>query len=294
QTQTVTRYNYDAQNRLTQVVVDLSPGDNSIADGKTYSTAYTYDGTSKRIASITQGDGTTISFTYEQVGTSTVYRVKTYTDGEGKATTLTYTQTTDATPTSATANAAVLSTTDTQTTTQTYNLNTSALTGSGSGAWSGAALLDGVTPDASQASVRFDQNGNGFAVWQTDSAVYVRRYDKASNTWGTTLNLAANANSADSVQLGVDPAGNAIVTWYQWSGSGVVWAARYSASTNTWSSAQLIDANAGSFDMGVGAINAAGQAVVAWVQSDGTNYNLYARRYTGGSWQSIELLETLA
>jgi YD repeat-containing protein len=62
-TQTRTRYAYDASNRLASVTVDLSPADNSIADGKTFVTTYTYDGTSKRIAAITHSDGTTVSFT---------------------------------------------------------------------------------------------------------------------------------------------------------------------------------------------------------------------------------------
>jgi YD repeat-containing protein len=86
-TQTLTQYTYDGSNRLTQVKVDLSPADNSIVDGLTYNTTYTYDGTSTRVASITHGDTSTVSFTYELV--SSKYRVKTITDGEGKVTTFT-------------------------------------------------------------------------------------------------------------------------------------------------------------------------------------------------------------
>jgi YD repeat-containing protein len=64
-TLTRTRYTYDAQNRLSTVTVDLSPGDNSIADGKVYSTTYTYVGTSTLVASISESDGSRIDVTYD-------------------------------------------------------------------------------------------------------------------------------------------------------------------------------------------------------------------------------------
>ncbi|MFT3736037.1 MAG: hypothetical protein QM776_13595 [Rhodocyclaceae bacterium] len=63
QTLTRTRYGYDGSNRLSTVTVDLSPNDNSVADGKTYVTTYSYD-SSNRVVGITQTDGTQISFTY--------------------------------------------------------------------------------------------------------------------------------------------------------------------------------------------------------------------------------------
>src|SRR5450830_35110 len=72
-TTTRVHYTFDTSNRLSTVTVDLSPIDNAITDGKIYATTYTYDGTSNRVASITQSDGTSQAFTYVLVGTD--YRV---------------------------------------------------------------------------------------------------------------------------------------------------------------------------------------------------------------------------
>ncbi|SFQ11319.1 LysM peptidoglycan-binding domain-containing protein [Variovorax sp. 770b2] len=87
---TLTRvhYTYDASNRLASVTVDLSPEDNSVADNLKYVTTYTYDGTSKRIASVTQTDGTSLQFTYVQVGAD--YKVATVKDGAGNTTNYSY------------------------------------------------------------------------------------------------------------------------------------------------------------------------------------------------------------
>jgi YD repeat-containing protein len=85
---TTVRYAYDTRNRLSKVTVDLSPGDNTVADNKTYVTRYTYDGASKRVASVTQSDGTLLSFTYVQVGAA--YKVASVTDALGAVTRFAY------------------------------------------------------------------------------------------------------------------------------------------------------------------------------------------------------------
>src|SRR5215467_14113936 len=121
QTQIRTRYAYDASNRLITVTTDLSPEDASVADGKTYVVSYTYDGTSKRVASLTQTDGDNISLTYIQVGTD--WKVASFTDANG-TTSLSYTQGTGTTQVTESANSAVLSTT--VSTSTNFNLSSSA------------------------------------------------------------------------------------------------------------------------------------------------------------------------
>ncbi|HJX10076.1 MAG TPA: DUF6531 domain-containing protein, partial [Candidatus Binatia bacterium] len=154
QTQTLTRYYYDASNRLTQVVVDLSPADNSVSlsdgngdgmydsiAGQTYVTRYTYEGASRRIASIQQGDGTQVSFTYQLI--NGLYRVRTFVDAQGRITTFNY------------PGASVSE----------YTLNSAALT-TPVPAWASAVLLESSSTIAENPQVAFDQNGNGWAVWR--------------------------------------------------------------------------------------------------------------------------------
>ncbi len=65
-TQVRTSYVYDGSNRLTQVTTDLTP--ETTADSNTYVTTYTYDGASKRVATMTQSDGTKLTFAYVDLG----------------------------------------------------------------------------------------------------------------------------------------------------------------------------------------------------------------------------------
>ncbi|MFB9243518.1 hypothetical protein, partial [Massilia antarctica] len=87
-TQTSTRYTYDSSNRLASVTVDLSPDDNTVADGNVYTTSYTYDGTSRRIATITQTDGSVLAFTYLQVGSD--FKIASMSDAQGRVTRFAY------------------------------------------------------------------------------------------------------------------------------------------------------------------------------------------------------------
>ncbi|WP_158228928.1 FG-GAP-like repeat-containing protein [Chitinimonas sp. BJB300] len=84
-----THYQYDSANRLSEVRIDLSPDDNSIADGKVYTVKYTYDGASQRLAGLTQTDGSTLSFTYQEVSAGD-FRIASVTDGLGQVTRFAY------------------------------------------------------------------------------------------------------------------------------------------------------------------------------------------------------------
>ena len=88
-TLTRTRYTYDASNRLKTVMVDLSPENNSLEDSNVYTTTYTYHGSSNRVATISQTDGSSLAITYD--GSNRVQTLtQTVTSGESRVTGFAY------------------------------------------------------------------------------------------------------------------------------------------------------------------------------------------------------------
>lgn len=259
-TQTLTRYGYDTSNRLTSVTVDLTPTDNAVTDNKMYVTTYTYEGTSKRIATITQTDGTKLTFTYDSSG-----RVKTYTDALSQTTTLNYT---GGTGTAVTANAIP-----------------GALTNP---AWSVQSLRESLGVQTSDLQTAFDQNGNGMAVWSTASDVYVSTYTASSNTWSaaTVLDTGLTGTVRSRAHVSMSANGNALVTW---TNDYALYARRFSA--GSWGAVTLLlNTDANTSGSPIGAINNNGQAMVSFVANVlGTNppvANLYVARFNGTSWSA--------
>lgn len=83
------RYGYDAGNRLETVTVDLSPGDGAIADGNVYLTRYSYEGSSRRLSQVTQSDGSSLAFSYVDLGAGD-HRVASIRNALGEVTTFSY------------------------------------------------------------------------------------------------------------------------------------------------------------------------------------------------------------
>lgn len=306
QTQTLTRYYYDNLHRLKQVVVDLTPSDNATAlvdsnadgifetvDDQTYVTNYTYDGTSKRIASITQSDGTHVAFTYEQVeGT---FRVKTYSTsaagasgigtGEERVTTLNYSGA------GMTAEESVLSTTDTVTTTTNYPLNPTQFPPS----WSTPLVLDTLGVHVLDPQIVFDAQGNGLAVWAQGNDVYARRYTVATNTWGAAVTLDTGNHPTSAPSLSIDrETGDAIVAWGQYDGvTGRVATSRFTASTGSWSTATEITSwqGGGLSPQQVSTSISGHYAAVAWAQGTSSNRELFQVIYKHGVATEPQILE---
>ncbi|HEY9023260.1 MAG TPA: hypothetical protein VIP05_03090, partial [Burkholderiaceae bacterium] len=153
--QPVVTYGYDTSGRLATVTVDLTP-DGSTGDGNVYTTSYTYDGSSRRVQTVTQSDGTKLTFAYDASN-----RVYTITDALNNVTTYTYD----------TANLKTTVTANGQATVYAYNTS--------------GQLLSVTAPAVNGASpvTKFAYNANGELATATDAdgRVTTMGYDAAGN-----------------------------------------------------------------------------------------------------------------
>src|SRR3989338_2408818 len=167
--------------------------------------------------------------------------------------------------------------------------------------WQIAQLIETDDGNAVNPQIAIDGNNNAIAVWSqsdgTRNNIWSNRYTASTNTWGTAELLETdNAGDAYVPQIAIDGNNNAIVVWYQSDGVRTnLYSNRYTASTNTWGIAELIETdNVGNASSPQIAIDANNNAIVVWNQSDGTRDNIWSNRYTASTntWGAAELLET--
>ncbi len=153
--------------------------------------------------------------------------------------------------------------------------------------------------DAILPQVSFDGSGNAIAVWRQRYSIWANRFTAASSSWGVATPIEMSDTSrAYSPKVAVDASGNAIAVWSQYDGTLSklsIWANRFTAASNSWDVATLIETdNAEHANYPKIAVDASGNAIVVWVQSDGTRYNIWANRFTVGnsSWGVATPIET--
>ncbi|MDG5499607.1 Ig-like domain-containing protein [Marinobacter sp. BGYM27] len=132
--------------------------------------------------------------------------------------------------------------------------------------------------DAQQVAV--DAAGNALVVWVQSSSIYFSRYSAASSTWDGASLLETSTEIAGVPQVAFDGTGNALVVWAQSDGTAnSIYSNRYSAADDTWGGATLIEHSDEYATRPTVAFDADDNAVVMWVQSNGTYKGLYASRY---------------
>ncbi len=134
-----------------------------------------------------------------------------------------------------------------------------------------------------------DPSGNIAAIWMQDG-LRANSYTPGSG-WGTSQSISTGT---PYFNLAIDAIGNVTFVYLQSDGTrDNLWAMRYTSGSG-WGTAQLIETNnAGSVNMYYKiATDDTGNATVVWSQSDGTRDNLWANRFSAGSWGTAQLIET--
>lgn len=173
------------------------------------------------------------------------------------------------------------------------------------GTWGSAQLIE--TTNAGSAlgpDVAMDDAGNGIVVWSQDGNptatvlydIWANRYDAATGSWGSARLLESGTGQAGAARVAVSAAGEAMAVWYQESATGLasIWSNRFTA--GNWATAQVVDTDETAGHQAYFpdvAIDSNGNAMAVWHQSDGTRYNVWARRYVPGSgWIGEQTLES--
>lgn len=166
----------------------------------------------------------------------------------------------------------------------------------GSG-WGTATLIEAGAGAARYPQVAISPGGSAVVTWIQSDGTFDRawgnRYDVESG-WGTATVIQAEELSSNlhMVEVGVDPAGNAVVVWSESDGSAfTIRANRYDIKLG-WGTPAVIFALEGQSHVQV-AVDPAGNAVAVGLQWDGTRTNVWANRYVAGSgWGTATLIET--
>jgi hypothetical protein len=164
-----------------------------------------------------------------------------------------------------------------------------------SAGWATAALLDTQPGEegVNDLLVAFDSAGAATAVWtyvtdqqaSTPTDLFASRWTSSAG-WSPRARLEMSDNDdAGSVALGVDASGNAIAVWVQ-NADGTatgIWTSRYRASSGRWGMPTVVEDVDGFAFMPSFAVNEDGNGVAVWSQTDGTRYNIRARRFSPSS-----------
>ena len=142
--------------------------------------------------------------------------------------------------------------------------------------------------------------GDAIVVWLqpegNSDSVYVSRYDFAVDTWTTPAVVENLALPASDTRAVLDDNGNALVVWVQSDGvQPSIYAARYYDVLTDWGAPVLLESgDLGRVTEPHVALSKSGNAVAAWIQSDGIRDDVWAARFVvaSNSWDTAVKLDT--
>jgi hypothetical protein len=167
-----------------------------------------------------------------------------------------------------------------------------------SGEWDPQQTINDGGGEAFDPQISMGADGSAVAVWQqsdgTRYGIWSNRYTRLDG-WRTYAEpTETSTGDATNPQVAVDAQGNAIAVWVRSSGTRLdIWSNRYTPS-NGWGSAGRIETeDEGDARNPQVAVDAQGNTVAVWEQSEGTRLDVWSNRYTpSNGWGSAGRIET--
>jgi hypothetical protein len=165
--------------------------------------------------------------------------------------------------------------------------------------WSTPAPISDLATSAYNPQAAMDNNGNAVIVWkQTDASdMRVLKTEYRSGAWNAPLAISPTGTDACSFLVGplvdMDDNGNAIIAWHQSDGTNVrVYKKEYRS--GAWSATPDIVSNPGSnASVPNLSMDNLGNAVLTWLQSDGSNTLVYRQEYRLGTWLPVPIVTSI-
>jgi hypothetical protein len=168
---------------------------------------------------------------------------------------------------------------------------------SGTGWGNPTILISSGAGNTRESQITVTPNGDAIAIWtqnnSTTYCIWANSYISGTG-WDTPAPLEAGMMGGDSSypEVGLDNQGNALAVWYQQNnGLNNIWTSRYISGTG-WDAAELLETGAGDAIFPHIAMAPDGTATVIWLQNNGSEYYIHARRYVAASgWGAIRIIE---
>lgn len=156
------------------------------------------------------------------------------------------------------------------------------------GAWGPVDVLSAAGQDASTPRIALDGSGSAYAIWSRSNGsrgVIETRVKPAGGSWGLTGALSSATYTGGYPQIAVSPAGDAVASW-TFNTAPTRVQARVRPAGGAWEATthDLSTAGRSATESQVG-VDADGDIVAAWTESDGANQIVRtAERPRGGAW----------
>jgi hypothetical protein len=164
--------------------------------------------------------------------------------------------------------------------------------------WGTPIQVQTSTEDSNAPTIVIDASGNALVVWDAspdgvNHYIYATRYTVGSG-WGAEVQISGPTVSSGTTDIAGDANGDALTTWVQIDGARPnIWGAHYTVAGG-WSPASLISNGAGNSKVARLAMDADGNVLSVWAQSDGTQYNVWSNRFDAATgWGAAALIEAV-